>query len=116
LGEPVGDAYQRLSGTSMATPHVAGAAAILAGEHPAWTAGQLKSALMNSAKPTAGATVDEQGAGRVDVARATGQDAYATPASLSEGTARWPHADDPVVTRTVTYHNDGSAPLTLTLS
>lgn len=116
LGEPVGDAYQRLSGTSMASPHVAGAAAILAGEHPTWTPEQLKAALMGSAAPTAGATVFEQGAGRVDVARATAQTAYATPASLSEGVAEWPHQDDPAITRTVTYHNDGSAPLTLSLA
>lgn len=35
----------------MATPHVAGAAAILAQQHPQWTGPQLKAALMASAKP-----------------------------------------------------------------
>jgi hypothetical protein len=50
--DPVDDFYSRLSGTSMATPHVAGAAAILAQEYPDWTARQLKAVLMSTATPT----------------------------------------------------------------
>ncbi|MEN3358227.1 MAG: hypothetical protein V7637_2209 [Mycobacteriales bacterium] len=113
IGDPVGDAYLRLSGTSMATPHVAGAAAILAGQHPDWTAEQLKAALIGSATPGTVITVDQQGAGRVDVARAVSQPAFATPSNINLGIARWPHADDPVLNQTVTYHNAGTAPVTL---
>jgi subtilisin family serine protease len=116
IGDPVGHSYVSLDGTSMATPHVAGAAAILAGEHPDWTAEQLKDALVGSATPGTGITVDQQGAGRVNVASAIDQTAYATPANVSLGIARWPHNDDPVINKTITYHNAGSAPATLDLA
>jgi subtilisin family serine protease len=116
MGDPVGDWYTTASGTSMAAPHVAGAAAILAAQRPNWRATQLKAALMGSATPADGPTVYGQGAGRVDLARATTQTAYATPASVSGGLVPWPHEDDTPVEATVTYHNDGSEPLTLDLA
>jgi subtilisin family serine protease len=116
LGDPLDEDYTRLSGTSMAAPHVAGAAAILAGQHPDWEAGQLKAALMGSATPRDGLTVYEQGAGRLDVGRADTQQVYATPASAEAGVARWPHDDDEPVATTVTYHNPGTSPLDLDLS
>ncbi|WP_405104796.1 S8 family serine peptidase [Micromonospora sp. NBC_01405] len=116
LGEPVGEKYMTLSGTSMATPHVAGSAALLAQRHPDWRAGALKSTLMASAKPHPGQTAYQQGAGRVDVARAIGQQVTSDPASVSFGRAEWPHGDDPTVARTVTWRNSGSAPVTLDLT
>jgi subtilisin family serine protease len=116
IGTPVDATHVSLSGTSMATPHVAGAAAILAGEHPTWKADQLKAALMGSAKPNPALSVFEQGAGRVDVAKAVSQNVYSSPGSISEGVAQWPHTDDTPITKTVTYNNSGSAPVTLNLS
>ena len=65
-----------MSGTSMATPHTAGAAAILAQEHPDWTGERIKAALTASAKPLTAATAYEAGAGRVDLTRATGADSH----------------------------------------
>jgi subtilisin family serine protease len=110
------DKYVTLSGTSMATPHVAGAAALLAQRHPDWTGARLKAALIAAAEPNADADVYEQGAGRVDAARAVAQEVVTTPSTVSIGRAAWPHEDDTAVTRTVTYRNDGAAPRTLRLA
>ncbi|SBT47226.1 Serine protease, subtilisin family [Micromonospora auratinigra] len=115
IGDPVGDKYVSLSGTSMATPHVAGSAALLAQQHPAWAAGQLKATLMASAKPHPEQTAYEQGAGRVDVAHAITEQLTSEPASVSFGRTVWPHTDDAPVERTVTWHNSGSTALTLDL-
>jgi subtilisin family serine protease len=107
MGEPVGDQYVRASGTSMATPHVAGAAAILAQRHPDWTAANLKGALMSSAKPIAGQTSYQQGAGRVDVARAVTQQVIGQPGALSYEKQSWPHDDDAPEAKQLQYRNLG---------
>ncbi|MEV6319074.1 S8 family peptidase [Streptomyces sp. NPDC051776] len=114
-GTPVADGYVAISGTSMATPHVAGAAAILAQQHPDWTGAQLKAALTASTKPGK-YTPFQQGSGRVDVSRAIEQSVVADPVSVSFGKQAWPHADDKPVTKAVTYRNLGSEPVTLDLT
>ncbi|MCR3750306.1 Serine protease, subtilisin family [Lentzea californiensis] len=116
IGTPVGEGHVSLSGTSMAAPHVAGAAAILAAKNPAWSAQDIKTTLMNSAKPYADSGVFDQGAGRVDVARAVTTSPVATPASVGFGTALWPHDDDQPITKKITYRNTGTEPLTLDLT
>ncbi|GHH38622.1 S8 family peptidase [Lentzea cavernae] len=113
---PVGQDHVALSGTSMATPHVAGAAAILAGQHPDWKAPQLKAALMGSAKPNPALTPFEQGAGRVDVAKAVTTTVHASVGSINNGVVRWPHTDDTPIATTVTYRNSGTSPVTLNLT
>ncbi|MBP2477483.1 subtilisin family serine protease [Crossiella equi] len=109
--EPVAEHYARASGTSMAAPHVAGAAALLVQQHPAWTVNRLKPQLMSSARPTAG--VFEQGAGRLDAARAVSQTVSAD-GSVSFGFL--PYQRGATSSRTVRYHNDGGAPVTLSLA
>ncbi|MEU9506852.1 S8 family serine peptidase [Micromonospora sp. NPDC048170] len=116
IGEPAGDGYVSMSGTSMAAPHVAGAAALLAQKHTDWKADRLKALLMSSAKPHPGLTAYEQGAGRVDVASAVWQTVTSDPPSVSFGRALWPHGDDTPITRTVTWRNDGSTAIGLDLA
>ncbi len=113
--EPVGGSYTRMSGTSMATPHVTGTAALLAQQHANWQAPELKAALMATAKPATDLTAYKQGAGRVDAARAVTQSIVAETPSILFGTALWPHADDKPVTKQLVYRNVGNAPVTLDL-
>ncbi|MER6540553.1 S8 family peptidase, partial [Streptomyces sp900105755] len=72
MGDPVDANYTAASGTSMATPHVAGAVALIAQQHPGWTGRQLKDALISTAHTVPGTKVTEQGGGRIDVAAAMG--------------------------------------------
>lgn len=76
LGPP-GNLYQAIAGTSMAAPHVTGAAALLFALHPDWTPGQVKSALETTAKTsvvkhdrTTPADPFDLGGGRIDLTRA----------------------------------------------
>ncbi|GAA2966810.1 S8 family peptidase [Actinokineospora diospyrosa] len=110
------DKYANLSGTSMATPHVAGSAALLVQRHPDWTPKQLKAALIGSAKRVDNATAFDQGAGRVDVARAVTQVGVTEPPVVSIGRQPWPHDDDQPVTKKLSYVNTATVPLVLRLS
>ncbi len=69
--------FGQASGTSMAAPHVAGAAAVLKQAYPTWTPAQIKSALMSTAKFTDVYNFDgtpaqpiDMGAGRIDLGAA----------------------------------------------
>ncbi|MEF9882772.1 S8 family serine peptidase [Streptomyces sp. P9-A4] len=106
--------YTSMSGTSMATPHIAGVAALLAEKHPDWTGARLKDALMSSSK-TLDATAYALGSGRVDVAAAISANVTAT-GSADLGFTAWPYEQSKPVTRTVTYTNSSDAPVELNLS
>ncbi|MBG9451213.1 peptidase S8 [Cytobacillus firmus] len=69
------NSYVRLSGTSMATPHTAGAAALILQEHPEYTPFDVKAALMNTSDDLKGDySVYEVGAGRIDAYQAVHTD------------------------------------------
>ncbi|WP_405568185.1 S8 family serine peptidase [Streptomyces phaeochromogenes] len=107
--------YLTISGTSMAAPHVAGAAAVLAQQHPDWTGERLKAVLTGSAKPGAYSSF-QQGTGRTDLVRAIGQSIVTEQQPLDFGLQQWPHGDDTPTTKQVTYRNLGTEPVTLDLS
>lgn len=77
-------AYETYSGTSMATPHIAGVCALLKEIHPEWEYQEMKSALMSTAKDL-GSDFCKQGSGRVDAYKAASVITTITPSHLSFG-------------------------------
>jgi serine protease AprX len=65
LGNPVGQHYTELSGSSMATPHASGIVALILQARPELTPAQLKALLMETALDL-GLSPNDQGAGRAD--------------------------------------------------
>lgn len=108
-----GNRYATLSGTSMATPHVTGAAALLKSLHHDWTPAQIKLALMNNAQRV----LDEimaTGEGRIDAYAAATGNLVVDPPSISLGLlpadqTNW------TVTRTLHLTNRGTAALSYTV-
>ena len=85
-----GGPFAVFDGTSMAAPHVAGAAALLLQRHSNWSAHQVKSALVSTAAAawadsarTLEAPVVMSGSGLVDVAAANAPKLFSDPVSLS---------------------------------
>lgn len=79
-----GGGYVSMSGTSMATPHIAGCAVLIKQLHPTWTPAMIQANLMNRAKDL-GLDIYTQGAGRVQVDDAASVQAVLMPGALSFG-------------------------------
>jgi subtilisin family serine protease len=110
-----GDPYTSRSGTSMATPHVSGVAALALEAHPTWTPGRVKDVLATTADPlpaTPPLGVYAEGAGRVNATRALSTPVVVENASRYLGTVR----DDGAVDGAVRVRNLGRRDRVVTVS
>jgi minor extracellular serine protease Vpr len=110
-------------GTSMATPHLAGIAAVVRSQHPTWTAAQVRSAIVNNADegvvttstgaPTS--NVNLIGAGRGNAEKAVGARVGLDPVSVSFGSV--PSGSGQSDSRTVQLTTlSGSGPYTVAVT
>lgn len=112
------------SGTSMAAPHLAGSAAVIRGQHPAWSAEQVRSAVVNTAQRNVlkksaniGAlelNVNVVGAGLQDLNAAVNASVALDPVSLSFGAV--PSGSGQTRQLSMTLTNIGTEAKTLDLS
>jgi subtilisin family serine protease len=113
MGHVIDANYTSADGTSMATPHVSGAAAALLQEHPSWDAARLKAALVSTADATSG-TVYDVGSGRLDVGAAATATVTGDQPTAAFGSV--PHGSTTPLTKQLTWTNAGKAAVTLRLS
>lgn len=113
MGTPVDVNYTSANGTSMATPHVAGAAAILKQRHPDWTGDHIKQVLAGTGVMNIRYTPHQQGGGRVDVVKALDANVYSSPAVVSMGAA---NVDANPVEKSYKYVNPSDTDVTLDLT
>ncbi|MBB5790628.1 S8 family serine peptidase [Jiangella mangrovi] len=115
-----GDGYAVISGTSMASPHVAGAVALLLQAHPGLTPAQVRDVLQNSADPADWSLVPDagylepahrQGAGMLDI-----DDAILSPVAVAPGKLSLGESEAGAAVRTLTLTNDGDTAVTYELS
>ncbi|MFN8531132.1 MAG: S8 family serine peptidase [Anaerolineae bacterium] len=117
------------SGTSMASPHVTGVAALMRQVHPTWSVSEIKALMMNTANHDLWTDINQTGdnygvsrigAGRVDVGLALGSEviAYASahPERVSVSFSLVEVIDSVTVSQSITIENRGSSSQTYNLS
>jgi subtilisin family serine protease len=114
------------SGTSMASPHLAGAAAVVRGAHPNWTAEQVRSAITNTAATgqitsfldgvTLVTDVNAIGAGLLDVDAALGATVAIGPVSTSFGAVPQISGQTRTVSVTITNVSGSAATFNLAIT
>ncbi len=77
--------WELYNGTSMASPHVAGAAAVILHEHPDWAPWEVKSALATTATKLPDLAPWEQGSGLINLPAALVADDFFQPTNASFG-------------------------------
>jgi subtilisin family serine protease len=108
-----------MNGTSMATPHLAGTAAVVRAQHPDWSAAEIRSAIVNTAKRNIvhdldGVAIEDVnvvGAGRLDVKNAIDATIALDPVSVSFNAV--PSGSGQSRTVNVTVRNIGAGAKTL---
>jgi subtilisin family serine protease len=100
--------YVQLSGTSMSTPHVSGAAALLKQLNPDLKPGDVKNILISTANDL-GYNVYQQGGGRVNVTSAIDPPVLVDPATISLGLI----TADTLVNSTITFTFKPLSPIPL---
>ena len=117
VGNGTGNSFAVISGTSMASPHTAGMAALVRQAHPTWKKVQYwKAAIVNTADPAgvAGYTTRVAGAGLIQAVGATQTQVVAVgdpgTATLNYGYAEL--SSDYDQTKTIKLHNFGNSPVT----
>jgi subtilisin family serine protease len=113
LGLPIDPDYTVGSGTSFASPEVAGAAAILTALHPDWSPAKLKADLVSTANPASGGDFYAVGGGVVNIANAISDPVSASTAIAGLGAAP---ASAKLVRTNVTWSNTSGQAVRLKLS
>lgn len=102
LSTVTGNAYASYSGTSMATPHVAGAAALVLAKNASLTVAELKSAILQNVDPVASMSGVTVTGGRLNVGAALASVRSAPPAETPTPTATPTPTPTPTATPTPT--------------